>query len=63
MTNPADPHTAAVLAANSAFADTIMQPPRLLGLEAGDVLAQKLGPRRIIIITEPMTTWRAVDGS
>jgi hypothetical protein len=40
-----------------------MQPPRLLGLEAGDVLAQKLGPRRIIIITEPMTTWRGVDGS
>ena len=48
MFDPADPRTQAVLAGYSAFADTVKQPPRLLGLEAGDVLAQRLGPRHII---------------
>ena len=48
MFDPADPRAVAVLAAYSEFADTVKQPPRLLGLEAGDVLAQRLGPRHII---------------
>jgi len=48
MFNPADPRTQTVLAAYSEFADTVKLPPRLLGLEAGDALAQRLGPRRII---------------
>ena len=46
--DPADPRIQTVLAAYGAFADTVTQPPRLLGLEAGDALAQRLGPRHII---------------
>jgi spermidine synthase len=37
-----------VLAAYNAFADSVQEPPRLLGLESGDVLAQRLGPHHII---------------
>jgi spermidine synthase len=37
-----------VLAAYNAFADSVKDPPRVLGMEAGDMLAQRLGPRRII---------------
>ncbi|HZW05282.1 MAG TPA: spermidine synthase [Candidatus Nitrosotalea sp.] len=48
MFDPADSGTHTVLAAYSAFADTINQPQRLLGLEAGDALAQRLGPRHLI---------------
>lgn len=37
-----------VLAAYSAFADSIHEPPRTLGLEFGEELAQRLGARHII---------------
>lgn len=37
-----------VLAAYSAFADSIHDPPRTLGIEAGDALAERLGARHII---------------
>lgn len=48
MFDPADSRIQTVLAAYGAFADTVKQPPRLLGLEAGDALAARLGPRHII---------------
>jgi spermidine synthase len=48
MFDPSDPRMPRVLAAYSAFADTVKQPPRLLGLEAGDALARRLGRRHII---------------
>jgi hypothetical protein len=37
-----------VLAAYDEFADTVNQPPRMLGLEPGDVLARRLGARHLI---------------
>lgn len=37
-----------VLAAYNAFADSIKESPRTLGIESGDVLARRLGPRHII---------------
>jgi spermidine synthase len=37
-----------VLAAYNAFADSLKDPPRVLGIEAGDVLAARLGARHII---------------
>ena len=37
-----------VLAAYNAFADSINESPRTLGIESGDVLAQRLGSRHII---------------
>lgn len=37
-----------VLAAYNAFADSIKDPPRVLGLESGEVLAARLGARHII---------------
>jgi len=48
MFDPADPRTPRILAAYSIFADSISQPQRMLGLEAGDALAQRLGPRHLI---------------
>ncbi|HZQ96826.1 MAG TPA: hypothetical protein VFA67_17570 [Candidatus Sulfotelmatobacter sp.] len=42
------PHGQLVLAAYNAFADSIKDPPRVLGIEAGDVLAARLGARHII---------------
>lgn len=37
-----------VLAAYNAFADSMKEPPRVLGIESGDVLAERLGARHII---------------
>jgi len=48
MFDPANPRTPAVLAAYSAFVDSVKEPPRLLGLEGGNVLGQRIGPRHII---------------
>jgi len=46
---PSDtPRGQLVLAAYSAFADTIKDPPRVIGLESGDALATRLGARHII---------------
>jgi len=44
----ASPHGRLVLAAYDAFADTFKQPPRMLGMESGDVLAKRLGARHLI---------------
>jgi len=48
MFDPENPRTRDVLAAYSAFVDSVHEPPRLLGLEAGDVLGKRIGPRHII---------------
>ena len=37
-----------VLAAYNAFANSVNEPPRLLGMEPGDVLAKRLGTRHVI---------------
>jgi len=37
-----------VLAGYNAFANSVNEPPRLLGLESGDVLAKRLGARHVI---------------
>jgi spermidine synthase len=37
-----------VLAAYNAFADSVKEPPRILGMESGDVLARRLGARHLI---------------
>jgi predicted membrane-bound spermidine synthase len=60
MFDPADPRTATILAAYSQFADTVKQPPRLLGLESGDALAQRLGPRHIITDDNMGAEWTEV---
>jgi len=46
-----------VLAAYNAFADSIKAPPRVLGLESGDVLAQRLGARRLITDDDMGAEW------
>ncbi len=46
-----------VLAAYNAFADSVKEPPRILGMEAGDVLAQRLGARRLITDDDMGAEW------
>ncbi len=46
--DPADARAQVTLAAYMALADTIHQPPRALGMEAGDAMAARIGPRHII---------------
>jgi len=48
MFNPTTQRGQLVLAGYNEFADSIQRPPRLLGIESGDVLAQRLGARRVI---------------
>lgn len=48
MFEASTPRGKLVLAAYNAFADSVKDPPRVLGMEAGDMLAQRLGARRII---------------
>ena len=46
--NNTTPRGQLVLAAYNAFADSVKEAPRVLGIEAGDVLAERLGARHII---------------
>jgi len=46
-----------VLAAYNAFADSIKESPRVLGLESGDMLAQRLGARRLITDDDMGAEW------
>jgi hypothetical protein len=48
MFNPTTQRGQLVLAGYNEFADSIQRPPRLLGIEGGDVLAQRLGARHVI---------------
>jgi hypothetical protein len=57
MFDPVDPRTPTVLAAYAAFADTVNQPPRLLGMEAGNVLARRLGARHFITDDNMRAEW------
>jgi spermidine synthase len=43
-----NPRGKLVLAGYNAFADSVKERPRVLGMEAGDMLSQRLGARRII---------------
>jgi len=62
----ANPRAQITLAAYMALADTVKEPPRDLGLEAGDVLAARMGARHIITddnmgeewIADVHPTWR-----
>ena len=53
------PRVQLVLAAYNAFADSMKEPPRLLGMEAGDVLAQRLGARHLITDDDMGAEWTA----
>ena len=57
MFNTSTPRGQLVLAAYNAFADSIKEPPRVLGLESGDVLAQRLGARRLITDDDMGAEW------
>jgi spermidine synthase len=46
-----------VLAAYNAFADSVNEPPRVLGLESGDMLARRLGARRLITDDDMGAEW------
>jgi spermidine synthase len=48
MFNPTTQRGQLVLAGYNEFADSIQRPPRMLGIEGGDVLAQRLGARHVI---------------
>src|SRR5262249_3959959 len=48
MFDPRDPRTARTLEAYAALADTLNGPPLDTGLEAGDTMLQRIGPRHII---------------
>ena len=47
-----------VLAAYNAFADSIRESPRVLGMEGGEVLAERLGARHIITDDNMGAEWR-----
>ena len=46
-----------VLAGYNEFADSVIRPPRFLGLESGDSLARRLGPRRLITDDDMGAEW------
>ncbi len=46
-----------VLGAYNAFADSVKEPSRLLGMESGDALAERLGPRRLITDDDMGAEW------
>lgn len=48
MFDGSTPHGQLVLAAYNAFADSVKEPPRVLGMESGAVLARRLGARHLI---------------
>jgi len=57
--DPANSRTARALAAYMALADTISQPPRDLGLEAGEMMAARFGARHIITDDNMGAEWMA----
>lgn len=61
--DPADSRAQTTLAAYMALADTIREPPRDMGIEAGDVLASRMGPRHIITDDNMGAEWGADYGA
>lgn len=57
--DPANSRAQITLAAYMALADTVKEPPRDLGLEAGDVLAARMGARHIITDDNMGEEWMA----
>jgi len=57
MFEASTPRGQLVLAAYNAFADSVKEAPRVLGMEAGDMLAQRLGIRRIITDDDMGDEW------
>jgi len=57
--DPANSRTAITLAAYMALAGSVKEPPRDLGLEAGDVLAARLGARHVITDDNMGEEWMA----
>ena len=55
--NNTTPRGQLVLAAYDAFADSIKQTPRVLGIESGDVLAARLGARHLITDDDMGAEW------
>lgn len=66
MFDASTPRGRFVLAGYDAFADSVQEPERMLGLETGQALAERLGPRHIITddnmgaewTKEPVPSWR-----
>jgi len=57
--DPANSRSQLTLAAYMALADTVSQPPRDMGLEAGDVMAARLGARHVITDDNMGAEWLA----
>jgi spermidine synthase len=59
MFNSSTPRGQLVLAAYNAFADSIKDTPRVLGIESGEVLAERLGARHLITDDDMGAEWTA----
>lgn len=57
MFDASTPRGELVLAAYNAFADSMREPPRILGIESGDVLAKRLGARHLITDDDMGAEW------
>jgi SAM-dependent methyltransferase len=57
MFDASTPRGQLVLAAYNAFADSVKEPPRVLGMESGNSLAKRLGPRRLITDDDMGAEW------
>jgi len=57
MFDASTPRGQLVLAAYNAFADSVKEPPRTLGIESGDVLARRLGARHLITDDDMGAEW------
>jgi spermidine synthase len=57
MFDASTPRGQLVLAAYNAFADSVKEPPRTLGIESGDVLAKRLGARHLITDDDMGAEW------
>jgi spermidine synthase len=58
MFDPADPRAPQLLDAYSVFVDSIHMPPRLLGMESGESMGVRLGPRQIITDDNMGAEWK-----
>lgn len=61
--DPQNPRTELTLAAYAALADTLQGPPLDKGLEAGDTMAARIGPRHIITDDNMGAEWTTVNGA
>lgn len=63
MFDPQNSRTERTLAAYAALADTLQGPPLDTGLEAGDAMVARIGPRHIITDDNMGAEWTNVNGA